>query len=127
MESSLLSLPEDEPVLYQTKETLSNIFPRSYNDKTMHPSEPKEQLLRILDDTRKLVDQLLVASEKGDEKVVYAIVHQDLISINCIGLKGYGALHNASSRGHAKIVQLLLEKGAHVEACNEVGINKSLA
>lgn len=71
-------------------------------------------LLRIESD--RLNEQLLIASEKGNERAAFLLLHQGIIDKDrCQGFLGFSPLHHAAARGHLSILQLLLDFGWPVD------------
>ena len=67
------------------------------------------------------VNQRLIASaEAGDEKAVTKLIDEEGADVNYKGAQGRTAVYWAVNRGHHKVVELLLSKGADVEAGNSV-------
>ncbi|OQR88599.1 F-box protein [Thraustotheca clavata] len=87
--------------------------------KTMQYSDKLTGLMGI--EREQLAQQILIASEKGNKKAVYLLLHQGIERGHCIGMQGYTPLHHAASRGHLEIAQLLLQFGWLINQTNKFG------
>jgi len=62
---------------------------------------------------------ILRAAKRGETAAVAALLDQDASLLNARDTDGSTPLHCASWKGHTETVQLLIERGADIEATNE--------
>ncbi|KAE9012198.1 hypothetical protein PR001_g14450 [Phytophthora rubi] len=79
-----------------------------------------QQVASLLrNESDKLNEQLLIASEKGKQRAVFLLLHQGVDKDRCKGLLGYSPMHHAAARGHLDVLQLLLDFGWSADVRND--------
>ncbi|CEG40984.1 Ankyrin [Plasmopara halstedii] len=91
-----------------------------YELKRREKRDASYQLTNLLQmESNQLNEKLLIASEKGNERGVFLLLHQGIDKDRCRGLFGYSPMHHAAARGHLNILQLLLDFGWNVDIRND--------
>lgn len=73
-----------------------------------------------------MADSLLIGAESGDEEAVKQALKSGIDPNQVSGRNGFTPLHHASARGHVKVVEMLLSKGASVFASTSDGLETPL-
>lgn len=86
-----------------------------------------DALLHMLGSSQEeLADSLLIGAERGDEAVVEKALKAGVDPNKVSGRNGFTPLHHACSRGHLKVSEMLLLKGASVSAATTDGLETPL-
>lgn len=83
-----------------------------------------EALIRSMTSTEtKLMNDFIKSAESGTIDVMNSLLQENegFDLTKCKGMKGYGLLHYAASRGHADILIALLQRGLPISSFNDAG------
>ncbi|GMF39785.1 unnamed protein product [Phytophthora fragariaefolia] len=111
-EKALLGRGKVETGEPETRRSTNLKLSQRKKSKRRQQEDATRQVASLLrNESDKLNEQLLIASEKGKQRAVFLLLYQGVDKDRCKGLLGYSPVHHAAARGHLEVLKLLLDFG----------------
>ncbi|KAG6623252.1 putative F-box protein [Phytophthora cinnamomi] len=120
MQLGRLKQKAEEPEIGSSTILKLNQKKKKAKTKLRQKEDATRQVASLLqNESDKLSEQLLIASEKGKQRAVFLLLHQGVDKDRCKGLLGYSPVHHAAARGHLEVLKLLLDFGWNADVRND--------